>query len=71
MPPVQSVPLGDQAEPVALAPGQIQVNRRSVLVGTATTPVLLGEVQPHGRRPMPATDWARGARVAEGERFDS
>jgi methionyl-tRNA formyltransferase len=54
-----------------LAPGEIEVNRRSVRVGTGTGAVLLGEVQPHGKRPMPATDWARGARVDAGQRFDA
>ena len=36
--------------------------RTSVLVGTATTPVELGEVQPPGKRRMQAADWARGLR---------
>jgi methionyl-tRNA formyltransferase len=39
-----------------------------VLVGTATTPVALGEVRAAGKKPMSATDWARGVRV-ESERF--
>ena len=46
-----------------LGPGQIAVTRRDVRVGTATTPVVLGEVQPAGKRRMTATDWARGVRV--------
>jgi methionyl-tRNA formyltransferase len=36
------------------------------LVGTATQPVRLGDVQPEGKRRMPAADWLRGLRVAEG-----
>jgi methionyl-tRNA formyltransferase len=52
-----------------LAPGELAVERGRVLVGTATDPVLLGEVQPAGRRPMPAEAWARGVRVAPGERL--
>ena len=48
-----------------LPPGAVSVRRHEVLVGTATCPVELGEVAPAGRRPMPATDWARGARLAE------
>jgi len=35
-----------------------------VLVGTGTVPVRLGEVQPEGKRRMPAADWARGLRTA-------
>ena len=46
-----------------LPAGRLVVQRSGVLVGTATTPVLLGTVQPPGRRPMPAADWARGARL--------
>jgi methionyl-tRNA formyltransferase len=53
----------------ALAAGVLEVNRRSVRVGTGAGSVLLGEVQPHGRRPMPAVDWARGARPVAGERL--
>lgn len=50
-----------------LAPGELAVERARVLVGTATTAVVLGEVQPGGRRPMPAADWARGVRPDVGE----
>jgi methionyl-tRNA formyltransferase len=63
------VPGEDRPAP-RLAPGQIQVNRRSVRVGTATSAVHLPEVTPDGKRPMPAPDWARGVRIADGERFD-
>ena len=41
----------------------------SVAVGTGSLAVDLGEVQPPGKRPMPAADWARGARIVDGERF--
>ncbi|MET7752047.1 methionyl-tRNA formyltransferase [Micromonospora sp. NPDC005367] len=51
----------------ALKPGELLVEKSRVLVGTATTPVRLGEVRAAGKRAMPATDWARGARVAAGE----
>ncbi|WP_016701274.1 methionyl-tRNA formyltransferase [Actinoalloteichus spitiensis] len=49
------------------APGRIVVERRRVLVGTATDPVVLGEVQAPGKKRMAAVDWARGARVEAGE----
>ena len=58
--------------PVALAggeslpPGVIRVDRQGVRVGTASLPVLLGEIQPPGKKPMRAADWARGARLDEG-----
>ena len=46
-----------------LPPGQLRVDRRQVRVGTGSAPVLLGQVQPPGRKPMPAADWARGAHL--------
>jgi methionyl-tRNA formyltransferase len=52
-----------------LAPGELRVERKRVLVGTATTPVQLGEVQAQGKKRMAATDWARGVRVEQGERL--
>jgi len=57
------VTLDDEAGP--LEPGQLRVNRHGVRVGTASQPVLLGQVQPPGKKPMPAADWARGARLDE------
>lgn len=52
---------------IELAPGELRVERRRVLAGTGTVPVELGEVQPKGKRLMPAPDWARGARIDPGE----
>ncbi|HYN28552.1 MAG TPA: methionyl-tRNA formyltransferase [Dermatophilaceae bacterium] len=57
----------DAADP--LPPGVLRATRRTVVVGTATGPVELGEVRPPGRRPMPAADWARGVRPQPGERL--
>lgn len=45
-----------------LSPGQVEIGKNSVLVGTGTRGVLLGEVKAHGKRQMPAADWARGLR---------
>lgn len=42
-----------------LPPGVV----RDGLVGTGTKPVRLGDVQPEGKRAMPATDWLRGLRA--------
>ena len=52
-----------------LEPGDLLVERGRVLAGTATTPVVLGEVRPAGRKAMAATDWARGLRIQPGERL--
>ena len=51
------------------APGELVVRKHEVLVGTASGLVRLGVVRPVGKREMPAADWARGVRVAPGERF--
>jgi methionyl-tRNA formyltransferase len=64
--PVLPVEGPDTGEP-DLKPGALHVEKRRVLVGTATAPVALGEVRPVGRRPMPAPDWARGVRIPAGE----
>ena len=44
------------------------MNRHGVRVGTGSQPVLLGQVQPPGKKPMAAADWARGARLDESAR---
>jgi methionyl-tRNA formyltransferase len=59
-------PVAD-AEPPVLKPGELHVEKRRVLVGTAAAPLQLGEVLPVGKRAMPAPDWARGARIEPGE----
>jgi methionyl-tRNA formyltransferase len=64
MPPAASPP------DLSLVPGELHVTKRSVLVGTGSSPVELREVRPHGRKPMAGADWARGIRIAPGERFD-
>ena len=45
-----------------LAPGVLGVGKREVRVGTATTDVVLGQVQAVGKKAMAAADWARGTR---------
>ena len=52
-----------------LEPGRLEVTRNAVFVGTATGPVKLGRVKPHGRKEMDAADWARGARLAPSARL--
>ena len=64
-------PLRVSQEPPLGAPGEIDVTRLAVRVGTGSSPVMLGDVQPQGKRAMPATDWARGLRLVSGERFDA
>jgi methionyl-tRNA formyltransferase len=50
-----------------LTPGEVYATKRDVNVGTASGAVRLGTVQPHGKKPMAASDWARGVRIAQGE----
>jgi methionyl-tRNA formyltransferase len=49
----------------SLAAGAIRVERKGVHIGTGSKPVLLGQIQAPGKRPMNAADWARGARLDE------
>ena len=54
---------------VVMTPGAVVATKRVVHVGTASGSVQLGMVQPHGKKPMIAADWARGARIEPGEKF--
>jgi methionyl-tRNA formyltransferase len=58
----------DDAAPNSLVPGVIQVDRKSVHIGTGSQPVLLGQIQPPGKKPMNAADWARGAHLDDNAR---
>lgn len=60
-------PVTRAEEQVDLAPGQVAVRKHEVLVGAADGAVRLGEVTPLGKKPMPAADWARGARIGDDE----
>ncbi|WP_030420871.1 methionyl-tRNA formyltransferase [Streptomyces sp. SCSIO 75703] len=61
---VQTAPAPDRTD---LAPGRPAVGKNSVHVGTGSHAVELLWVQAQGKKPMRAADWARGARVTEGE----
>ena len=50
-----------------LRPGELRAGKSVVLVGTATHPVELGDVQQAGKRRMTAAEWARGLRAAPGD----
>ncbi|MFJ7001496.1 methionyl-tRNA formyltransferase [Streptomyces albidoflavus] len=53
----------------AHAPGDLAVGKNHVHVGTGSHAVELLWVQPQGKKPMRAADWARGVRIAPGERL--
>lgn len=43
-----------------LKPGELRIDKKIVCVGTGTRDVLLGAIQPPGKRMMDASAWARG-----------
>ncbi|MFG3285633.1 methionyl-tRNA formyltransferase [Streptomyces sp. NPDC048111] len=51
-----------------LAPGELSAAKNNVYVGTGSHAVELLWVQPQGKKPMRGADWARGVRIAPGER---
>ncbi|MFJ5831052.1 methionyl-tRNA formyltransferase [Streptomyces sp. NPDC093089] len=61
---VQVTPLPDRTD---LAPGELSVGKNNVYAGTGSHAVELLWVQPQGKKPMKAADWARGVRIAPGE----
>ncbi|GAA2105134.1 methionyl-tRNA formyltransferase [Microlunatus panaciterrae] len=52
-----------------LAPGELQVTKRSVRVGTGAGALELGLVQAQGKKPMQAADWARGIQLGPDEKL--
>lgn len=65
---VQATPAVDRAD---LAPGELSVGKNNVFVGTGSHAVELLWVQPQGKKPMRAADWARGVRIVPGELLGS
>ncbi len=57
------------AQGQVVAPGAVVTTKHAVQVGTASGRVQLGMVQPQGKKPMAAADWARGVRPEPGEKF--
>jgi methionyl-tRNA formyltransferase len=54
--------------PNELASGVIRVERTGVRIGTGSQPVLVGQIQPPGKKLMSGADWARGARLDDDTR---
>ncbi|MEW1697100.1 methionyl-tRNA formyltransferase [Streptomyces sp. NPDC093249] len=63
---IQVTPLPDRVD---LAQGELAVGKNNVYAGTGSYAVELVWVQPQGKKPMKAADWARGVRIAAGERL--
>lgn len=49
------------------APGELVAGKKAVHAGTGSHAVRLLWVQPQGKKPMQAADWARGVRIQPGE----
>ncbi|MFJ5680468.1 methionyl-tRNA formyltransferase [Streptomyces sp. NPDC093097] len=66
---VMSGALAPGYDGAVLASGELAVTKKAVHVGTGSHPVELVWVQPQGKKPMKGADWARGVRIAAGERL--
>ncbi|MEU6949150.1 methionyl-tRNA formyltransferase [Streptomyces sp. NPDC046332] len=62
---IQAALVADRTD---LTPGELAAGKNNVYVGTGSHAVELLWVQPQGKKPMKAADWARGVRIAPGER---
>ncbi|MCX2749288.1 methionyl-tRNA formyltransferase [Arthrobacter sp. MI7-26] len=67
---VKLEPVGMRPDTRDLAPGQIRVDGKNVLVGTGSHAVQLGRIQPAGKKMMPSADWARGLATPESVEFE-
>ncbi|MER7725816.1 methionyl-tRNA formyltransferase [Streptomyces sp. NPDC096323] len=65
---IQAVPAVDRSH---LAPGELSAAKNNVFVGTGSHAIELLWVQPQGKKPMRAADWARGVRIVPGELLGS
>ncbi|MFD5769746.1 methionyl-tRNA formyltransferase [Streptomyces sp. NPDC127049] len=63
---IQVAPVPDRTD---LAAGELAAGKNNVHAGTGSYAVELLWVQPQGKKPMKAADWARGVRIAPGERL--
>ncbi|MFD7779744.1 methionyl-tRNA formyltransferase [Streptomyces sp. NPDC059753] len=63
---IQAVPVPARTD---LAPGELAVGKKNLYVGTGSYAMELLWVQAQGKKPMAAADWARGVRIAPGERL--
>jgi methionyl-tRNA formyltransferase len=52
-----------------LQPGELRATKSSVTVGTGSKVLRLVTVQPQGKKPMAAADWARGIRLTAQDRL--
>lgn len=55
---------------ISLPPGILRVEGNSLVVGTSTSALLIGQVQPSGKPKMASADWINGIRLNSGEKFE-
>lgn len=67
---VKLEPVGLRPEIRDLAPGEVRVDGKNVLVGTGSHAVQLRGIQPAGKKMMPSADWARGLATPESVEFE-
>ncbi|MFJ6796099.1 methionyl-tRNA formyltransferase [Streptomyces sp. NPDC091268] len=63
------ISLGLVPDRTDLQPGELAPAKNNLYVGTGSHAVELLWVQPQGKKPMKGADWARGVRIAPGERL--
>ncbi|MFD9355335.1 methionyl-tRNA formyltransferase [Streptomyces sp. NPDC060031] len=63
------ISLGLVSDRTDLEPGVLAPAKNNLYVGTGSHAVELLWVQPQGKKPMKGADWARGVRIAPGERL--
>ncbi|MFI5621250.1 methionyl-tRNA formyltransferase [Streptomyces sp. NPDC051567] len=63
------ISVGLVTDRTGLTPGELAPAKNHVHVGTGSHAVELLWVQPQGKKPMKGADWARGVRIAPGERL--
>ncbi|MFI5831619.1 methionyl-tRNA formyltransferase [Streptomyces sp. NPDC051578] len=63
------ISVGPVPDRTDLEPGVLAPAKNNVYVGTGSHAVELLWVQPQGKKPMKGADWARGVRIAPGERL--
>ncbi|MEN9735306.1 MAG: hypothetical protein RL129_16 [Actinomycetota bacterium] len=51
-------------------PGEILIEDNKLFVGCKNGSILVGEIQPAGKKTMQVTSWLNGARLQQGERFE-
>lgn len=56
-----------QLSQIKLHVGEISLIEKKVYIGTSTTALEIGTVTPTGKLALPATSWANGARLEQGE----